>query len=126
MKYKIIFSYILSTLSLSLLTILLVLLLKLLGKGISIETTFSGFLKMFLFSVLVGLTIGIALILLGNKNENSWREILVSATICGGFLALFSVNFTSSLEGVWIWFLSIGIVYGVLVFLFKRMIFRLI
>lgn len=126
MSYKVVISYVVTSVVLGVLTIPIALILKIFYKGIRLSHDAIPYLQLLLFSAIVGAVIGFTVSLLGNKNINSWLEFSICLLICLAFTTILSINFTSSLEGIWVWFSISGLILGSIIFFIQKLVFKII
>jgi hypothetical protein len=125
MNYKIITSSVIATIVLSILAILIAVLLKIFVNGINLAHSPIAYFKLILYAAVVGFIIGMLLFLIRNNHVNGWVELSICLVVCLISMVLLSSNFTSSLEGTWIWFSLTGLLFGLLVFLSRRLVLKL-
>lgn len=122
MDYKIIRGYLTSAISLSILIFVISLLLKEVLNGLSIRSDVKGYLVYLLFWTLLGLLNGLAVGAIKTSSKNLFLELLTCFVTCGIIMTVVSSSIISSYDGLFVWFLAAGIVIGLLMFAFNRII----
>jgi hypothetical protein len=124
MNYKPIISSVVATIALSMLLMLVALLLKIFVNGIILSQNPIAYLKWIVFFAAVGFVIGLLLLILRNRNIGSWGELSICLAVCLIFTMVVSINFESSFEGTWVWFSIAGLLLGLLVFLARKIVLK--
>jgi hypothetical protein len=125
MNYKLISSYVIASIILDALTIPIAFLLNIFVGGIRLSSSPIDYLKVGLESALAGAVIGLIISLLGNERINGWIQVGVCLLTCLIFANLLTIKFESSLEGVWVWFSILGLIFGLLVFFVQKLIYKM-